>query len=225
MMDVTASGPPRGSSGRVIVVSGPSGAGKTSLCKALLESLTGLAGSVSYTTRPPRQGEVSGKDYHFVDTDAFERMVREGAFLEWSEVHGHFYGTSERQVRELLARSDLLLEVDCKGAAKLKEKMPGAVLVFVMPASVRELVARIRRRGPISTEDLARRMETARQEIQSVDRYDYLVINERFEDALDQLRAIVIAARCATAALSSDIKERWREEFAAFELPEEPVPR
>ncbi len=206
--------------GRVFVVSGPSGAGKSSLCKELLETVPNLKGSVSYTTRPPRQGEVEGRDYHFVDTRTFQRLVEEGAFLEYSEVHGYLYGTLEREVRDRLQVGDLLLEVDCKGAANIKQHMKEACLVFVMPPSVEDLIARIRYRGPISEEDLLRRMETARQEIQSLELYDYLVINDRFSDALECIRAIIIAGRCSAKDQIPRWKSKWLEECAALSSSE-----
>jgi guanylate kinase len=198
------------------VVSGPSGAGKTSLCKALLKSLRGIECSISYTTRSAREGEEEGKDYYFVDTRTFERMIREGAFLEWAEVHGHTYGTSERTIRERKKNLDFLLEVDCKGAAQIKGKLTDAILVFIMTPSVEDLIRRIRKRGPISDEDFVKRMETARNEIEQLSSYDYLLINARFSEALEELHSIILAERCRIRNQATSWMKQWIDEISRF---------
>jgi guanylate kinase len=201
---------------KIFVVSGPSGAGKTSLCKAVLKDLPGIKGSISHTTRPPREGEIDGDDYWFVAPGTFETMIEEGGFLEWAEVHGYRYGTSQRAVEQCQKDMDLLLEVDCKGAAHIKKKIPAAVLVFIMTPSVDDLLKRILRRGPISEEELIRRMDTARDEIQQLSYYDYLVVNGSFSEALQALRSIVLAERWKRGIWVDPWMQKWIGEISCL---------
>jgi guanylate kinase len=205
--------------GSILVVSGPSGAGKTSLCRSLLDRHPEIVGSVSCTTRPPRDGEKDGREYFFVDEALFEKMIGEGAFLEWAEVHGHRYGTLERNVKERNTCRDLLLEVDCRGAARIREKVSDAILVFIMPPSIHDLVVRIRNRGPVTEEDLLRRMETARSEIQRLESYDYLLINREFTQALGELQSIVVAERCRQGSRIDSWKDKWIQEISLLGSP------
>ncbi len=185
--------PPQGT---LYVVSAPSGAGKTSLVRALLESCDFVAMSVSHTTRAPRPGEMDGVDYHFVDLSTFERMAEEGAFLEHARVFDNRYGTSRSEVERLLgAGRDVILEIDWQGARQVREKMPGTVGIFILPPSLEALEERLRQRGQDSDEVIARRMRDARSEAAHWNEYDYLVINNRFDTALDELRAIFLARR------------------------------
>jgi guanylate kinase len=182
--------------GTLFVVSAPSGAGKTSLVAALLEADAGLHLSVSYTTRPPRPGEVDGEHYHFVDAARFDAMVAAGEFVESARVFGNAYGTAEATLREVLARGDdLLLEIDWQGARQVRERFPESVSIFVMPPSLAELEQRLRGRGQDSDSVIAGRMARARDELSHFAEYDYLVVNDDFKTALDQLRAIVTAER------------------------------
>lgn len=186
--------------GLLLVVSAPSGAGKTTLCRLLIERLS-FRFSVSHTTRRPRPGEVHGRDYYFVSRQEFETLVREGAFLEWAEVHGNLYGTSMAEVeRALSGEEDLLLDIDVQGASQVKRKLGGqAVFVFIMPPSLEELERRLRSRGTEDEETLARRLARAREEIAYAPWFDYVVVNDQVERAFSDLVAIIRAERCRPA--------------------------
>jgi guanylate kinase len=182
--------------GNLFIVAAPSGAGKTSLVRALLEADLAVRLSVSFTTRPPRRGEVDGRDYRFVSRPDFEAMRDRGAFLECAEVHGNFYGTSHSWVAERLAAGeDILLEIDWQGAAQVRRSMPAAIGIFVLPPSLAVLEQRLRARASDSDEVIARRLAAAREEIAHVAEFDYVSINDRFEDAVRDLVAIVQAER------------------------------
>ena len=178
------------------MISAPSGTGKTSLVLKLLERVEGLRFSVSYTTRPMRAGERDGIDYHFVDDRRFTEMVAEGAFLEHAEVFGRRYGTGrDATVAALDAGTDLVLEIDVQGAAQIRASGLGTVSVFVVPPSYAELVRRLRRRGSDDDAQIARRLETSRLEAGEYRYYDYVVVNDEFDRALDDLAALVCAER------------------------------
>lgn len=182
--------------GTLFIVSAPSGAGKTSLVKALLERDPELSLSVSCTTRPMRPGERDGVHYHFLTQERFRAELSEGAFLEHAEVFGNFYGTREVDVRHCIASGrDLMLEIDWQGARQVRERFPAAVGVFVLPPSIQVLEQRLRGRGTDSDEVIARRMTQAHDEMRHYDEYDYLVVNDRFETALDALAAVILAER------------------------------
>jgi guanylate kinase len=191
-------------SGILFVVSAPSGAGKTSLVKALLEQDPGLALSVSCTTRAPRAGEQDGVHYHFLDRDRFESAVAAGEFMEHAEVFGNLYGTREADLRAHLASGrDLILEIDWQGARQVRKRFTGAVSLFILPPSVEELERRLRGRGTDSDEVIAGRLAQAWDDLSHWAEYDYLIVNDRFESALAELQAIVTAerrrsARCPT---------------------------
>ena len=183
-------------SGILFIVSAPSGAGKTSLVKALLEQNPGLALSVSCTTRAPRSGEQDGVHYHFLDRDRFQSGVAAGEFMEHAEVFGNLYGTRESDLRTHLASGrDLILEIDWQGARQVRTRFPAAVSLFILPPSIDELERRLRGRGTDSEEVIARRLAQARGDLSRWAEYDYLVINDRFESALRDLEAIVTAER------------------------------
>jgi len=182
----------------MVVLSGPSGVGKSTLCRRLIRALPGLDFSISYTTRSPRPGEKDGREYHFVPTPAFRRLLEKGRLLEWARVDGELYGTSRQQVeRSLREGADVLLDVDSQGADQLRRASPNAVLIFLMPPNPAALQARHRRRG---TEAAVRRrrLALARREVRSAGRYDYLVFNDRLDGALEELKGIVLAERCRT---------------------------
>jgi len=184
------------SDGTLFIVSAPSGAGKTSLVKALLERDPSLRLAVSFTTRPPRPAEQDGVHYHFVDEPRFLAMVGQGAFIEHAEVFGNLYGTAEATVREELAVGrDLLLEIDWQGARQVRERFPAAVSVFILPPSATALEGRLRGRGQDSDTVIAARMAEARSEISHYGEYDYLVVNDLFTAALDDLACVVRAER------------------------------
>ena len=184
------------SGGILFIVSAPSGAGKTSLVKSLLANDRGLGLAISYTTRRPRPGEQNGVHYHFVDASTFGAMVDAGDFLEHAEVFGNRYGTAEATVRaELVRGRDLVLEIDWQGARQVRTRFPAAVSVFVLPPSLAALEERLRGRGQDGPEVIAGRMARARSELSHYGDYDYLVVNDRFEDALFDLGCVVRAER------------------------------
>lgn len=187
--------------GNLYVVAAPSGAGKTTLVRLLLEQEAGVQLSVSFTTRRPRPGEQDGCDYHFVDTAAFQAMIARQEFLEWAEVHGNFYGTSKKWIIERLAPDhDVLLEIDWQGAQQVRSAFPGAIGIFILPPSMEDLTRRLTGRGTDSTDVIARRLATARAEMRHVEEFDYVIINDSLEQALVDLRAVVRASRLTLAA-------------------------
>jgi guanylate kinase len=182
--------------GTLYVISAPSGAGKTSLVRALVGRLDGVAASVSHTTRPMRPGEENGVHYHFVDRACFLQMVEAGEFLEHAQVFGNYYGTSQQAVEDQLrAGQDVILEIDWQGAQQVRRLMPDCETVFILPPSREELERRLRGRGQDGDEVIARRMRDAVNEMSHYPEFDYLIINEVFEEALDELQAILVANR------------------------------
>ncbi len=180
----------------LIVISSPSGAGKTTLVSALLSRVPQTRLSVSYTTRPPRPHEIDGKDYRFISQDEFERMRQRGEFLEWAEVHGHLYGTSRRMIEEILtAECDAVLDIDVQGAAQVRKQFPDAVTIFILPPSFAELKRRLSSRGTETPESLERRLHVARQEVLRYTEFQYLVVNDQLDAAIAAVEAIVRAER------------------------------
>lgn len=186
--------------GILYIVSAPSGAGKTSLIKALLQDSTQLQVSVSHTTRAMRPGEVDGKDYHFVDVDTFRAMVADNAFLEHAQVFDNYYGTSRSAALDLLKRGvDVILEIDWQGARQVRQMAAGTESIFILPPSREALEQRLRGRGQDGDDIIARRMRDAVSEMSHCDEYDYLVINDDFDVALGELAAIIRANRLRQA--------------------------
>ena len=189
--------------GQLVIVTAPSGAGKSSLVKALLERDPAIRLSVSYTTRPPRTGEVDGVHYHFVGREDFQARLDRGEFLESAEVYGNYYGTSQPWIEaEMAGGRDILLEIDWQGAAQVRRLMPEARSIFILPPSIAELRRRLEGRGTDSAEVIARRMAAAREDISHALAFDYLVVNDRFEEALADLLAITRAGRLVTDSQS-----------------------
>ena len=187
--------------GNLFVVAAPSGAGKSSLVKSLLELDSHLTLSVSHTTREPRGQEQQGREYHFVDEPWFKAMVERQDFFEWAQVHGHSYGTSKREIEASIARGqDVALEIDWQGALQIKQLFPNAILIFILPPSWEELQQRLTRRGEDHPEVIARRMENARVEVAQARHFDFVIINGLFETALFDLKAIVHSQRLKYAA-------------------------
>jgi guanylate kinase len=185
--------------GLLLVLSAPSGAGKTTICAALLATDRGLARSVSATTREPRGREQDGRDYYFWSAAAFRAAVRRQAFLEWAWVHGHRYGTLRAEVARLhRAGRDVIMVIDVQGGLSVKRRFPEAVLIFVKPPSFAALAARLRRRGTDCTADIRGRLKNARWELSLAPRYEYQVVNARLGDAVTQVRAIITAERLRT---------------------------
>lgn len=182
--------------GCLFVISAPSGAGKTSLVKALVQSDLDLSLSISHTTRPPRSEEVNGRDYHFVSKDAFQQMLVNGEFLENAEVYGNFYGTSQKWINETVARGqDILLEIDCQGAKQVHQIFPQSVGIFILPPSADALATRLKTRAQDNSAVIQMRLAAAREEISHVGEFDYVIINNRLEDALSELICIIRAER------------------------------
>lgn len=182
--------------GTLFVVTAPSGAGKTTLVRGLLERDPRVQPSISYTTRDPRPGEKDGREYHFVDVPTFRALRDRGEFLEWAEVHGNYYATSKVWLREQVAAGrDTLLEIDWQGAQQVRKVFPDAVGVFILPPSLDELESRLRRRGTDSDEVISRRLLGARCEMRHVGEFDYVIINNELDVALDDLVAVVRSAR------------------------------
>lgn len=199
--------------GNIIVVSAPSGAGKTTLCKRLVETLPGIRHSVSHTTRKPRAGEAAGRDYIFVDEAGFTLMADSDGFAEWACVHGNLYGTSKRTLEEMLDSGiDVILDIDVQGARQLRKVYGGGVFVFVLPPSMEALKDRLRKRMSNSDDEIEERLRTAKEEIKDYGSYDYVIINDIFEDALGGLRAIVVAARLRSMNVeASSVEEIFRK--------------
>jgi guanylate kinase len=189
--------------GTLVVVSAPSGAGKTTLCHEVRTLVPDLYYSVSYTTRTPRLGETNGTDFFFVTDGAFTAMRARDEFAEWAEVHGHLYGTPAKALEGALGRGlDVLLDIDTHGARQLRQRYPEAVSIFVMAPSMAELEARLRERNSNSPGDIARRLSRAKEEIAAWRQYDYLIINRDVKEAVDQLATIIQAERCRTSRLT-----------------------
>jgi guanylate kinase len=202
---------PAGARGSIIVISAPSGTGKSTLVKHLLASQPGLKFSVSYTTRPPRPGEKNGRDYFFVAEKRFRRMIAAGEFVEWANVFGHLYGTARRQLRAAQeAGRDILLDIDVQGHAQVRKRLPEAVSIFVLPPSFRELARRLRYRHSDTPAVIGRRLNDARKEIRHWPEYDYLVVNDQLPAAVQAVRAVVEAARFRRQVQQERAKEICR---------------
>ena len=208
---------------KVFIISAPSGTGKSTLVNELRRAVARLDFSISYTTRPPRGSEQNGREYYFVSRQEFERMLAADEFLEHADVFGHYYGTAKRFLREAQSRdNDLLLDIDVQGAAQIKQKMPEAVSVFVLPPSREELERRLRRRSQAehmaSEQVIQRRLHTASKEIENWPKYDYILVNDRLEYSIDQLKAIVLCEREPVTEWSKTLAEPCRKSNAAERL-------
>jgi guanylate kinase len=187
--------------GNLFVVAAPSGAGKSSLCKALLELDSRLQPSVSHTTRPPRGQEKHGREYYFVSKSEFDAMVAADAFVEWAHVHANRYGTSKKAIEERMAMgADVILEIDFQGAVQIKNVFANAICIFILPPSWEELRSRLERRGEDSPEIIDMRMKNAQIEVAQVGKFDFVIINELFDRALFDLKTIVHSQRLKISA-------------------------
>jgi guanylate kinase len=200
------------SRGRLVIISAPSGAGKTSLAKALVNSVPNTVLSVSHTTRSRRAEELDGVDYHFVNKEQFQTMVREGKFLEYARVFNNYYGTSHAVVEQQLSRgNNVLLDIDWQGAREVKQKVPDVCSIFVLPPSREELERRLRDRGQDSEMVIADRMREASKEMRHHDEYAYLVVNDDFDRALADLSAIITGNEEQRRPVSADVSNLLRE--------------
>jgi guanylate kinase len=191
--------------GQIIVVSAPSGAGKTSLCREMIQTVAGLEYSISYTTRPPRPTEVNGRDYFFVADAEFRGMIERAEFAEWAAVYGHLYGTSESFLRRKMDRGiDVILDVDPQGALQLKQRFPNGVFVYVLPPSLDELRSRLRSRRSDSSDVVRDRLERAREEMRQFVHYTHLIINDDFKQASRDLQAVILAEKVRLAHMDQD---------------------
>ncbi len=197
------------SKGTLYIIAAPSGAGKTSLISKLVKTTPHLTVSVSHTTRDIREGEVEGQNYHFVSVENFQKMIGRGDFLEHAEVFGHFYGTSRAWVEEQLEQDiDVILEIDWQGGQQIRRLMPDAIGIFILPPSQKELHTRLNGRGRDSSDEIAYRMAKAVSEMSHYHEFDYIVINDDFEDALFDLKAVI-----RTQRLSLEFQQSYRQDL------------
>jgi guanylate kinase len=200
---------PRGS---LFIVSAPSGAGKTSLCQKLASDMSNIRHSVSFTTRKSRRGEVNDRDYTFVDEDEFLRMVEAGEFAEWARVHGNLYGTSRKRLEALRDEGiHVILDIDTQGAKEIRSSYHDGIYIFILPPSLDALKERLEKRMSNSAKEIALRLKRAAEEIKNYTRYDYVIINTDFDEALAELKAIVIAEDRRTSKIDPQwVKENFR---------------
>jgi guanylate kinase len=197
--------------GLIFIISAPSGAGKTTLVRGVMEQLPDLRFSVSYTTRSPRANEREGEDYYFVSPSVFQKMVERGEFLEWAEVLGNRYGTALASVSQLVSKGmDLILDIDTQGAKMVMEKVDQTILIYILPPSLEALRERLVKRGLDSPEIIQLRLASARKDMEEAHWYHYLIVNEKIDDAIEKLKAIIIAERCRKVK-DSILGEKMRE--------------
>ena len=202
--------------GIALIVTAPSGAGKTTLIKKLLNEFSNITFSISYTTRKPREGEVHGKDYFFVSKEEFKRLIDKGFFAEWAEVHGNYYGTPVSFVNETLEKGkDVLFDVDIKGALQLKKNLKDSISVFILPPSKKVLEERLRKRGKDSEKDIVLRINRAKEELLVAYKFDFLILNDLLDRAYEELRSIYISGKCRTLIskpILDNILKKWEKE-------------
>lgn len=201
--------------GQLIIVSAPSGSGKDTVVKKLMEKSTApIWVSVSATSRQPRNGEVEGKDYYFLSKDDFKEKIDEGFFLEYAEYAGNYYGTPKKYIKEKLDQGiDVILIIEIQGAKKVKEMLPESLLIFIMPPSLKTLVKRLKRRGTDSNEKIIERFHTAYKEINEVTKYNYVVVNDILDDAVDKVDAIIKAEKCRVDRIEEVFLDTKEEEI------------
>ncbi|SHJ57986.1 guanylate kinase [Tepidibacter formicigenes] len=200
--------------GILIVVSGPSGAGKGTICKELLNRNKDIKISVSATTRKPREGEIHGVNYYFITKETFEDMINKDEFLEYAKVYDNFYGTPKKEVFETLSKGkDVLLEIDIQGAMSVKKEYPNGVFIFILPPSLDELKNRIVKRGTETEEDIKKRFGSALSEIEKIDNYDYFIINEDVEKSAYELQNIINAEKNRVLRYKDNIIKMFKEEL------------
>lgn len=182
--------------GTIFIISAPSGTGKTTICKEIIKQIPGIIFSVSYTTRPKRKGEVDGVDYFFISDSEFDKKIKENFFIEWAEVYGKRYGTSREFLKKSISEGkDVLLEIDVQGARNIKRLLPHSIAIFILPPSIQELERRMKQRNENSKNDMILRLMKARDEIMKSTFYDYIVINDELNGAIEKIKSIIIAER------------------------------
>ncbi|MBI4689907.1 MAG: guanylate kinase [Nitrospirae bacterium] len=185
--------------GNLFIVSAPSGAGKTTLCQKLSSIFPGLRHSVSYTTRSARPGEINNRDYTFVKEDIFRKMIKKDEFIEWAKVHGNLYGTSGKRLERMLNRGiNVILDIDTQGAEQIRKKYIDGVYIFILPPSMRILKERLKRRMCNSRKEIEKRLKRAVDEIRDYKKYNYVIINDNFEDAIEELKSVILSERLHT---------------------------
>lgn len=190
------------SKGNIFIVSAPSGAGKTTLCRKIVESVDNLKQLVSFATRKPRKGEVNDVDYTFVSEDAFRKMIASGDFIEWAEVHGNLYGTSRKRLSGLVRQGyDVILDIDTQGAQQIRESYEGGVFIFILPPSMKVLEERLEKRKSNTPQDMRRRLKRAVHEIRDYYKYDYVIVNDHIKDSLRKLESIITAERLSSGKI------------------------
>jgi len=189
----------------IFVISGPSGCGKSTLVRKVLEEVDNIEFSVSFTTRKIRDGEEEGKDYYFVPKEIFEQMIEEKVLAEWAVVHGHYYGTSKREIEKKGTGKDLLLDIDVQGAQQIREKFRKAVFIFILPPVFQELKRRLEKRGQERSEGIRERIEVAKREIRHYPQFDYIIINDKLDDAVLELKSILVSMKCRIDLRQKDI--------------------
>jgi guanylate kinase len=201
----------RKNKGSVFVISAPSGAGKTTICKEILSTDSAVRQSVSFTTRPPREGEINDEDYTFISEGEFRDLAAAGEFVEWAEVHGNLYGTSKRRLEEIMESGlDVLLDIDVQGARQIRKSLEGGVFIFILPPSMAILRNRLEKRGSNTKEDVEKRLIRAIDEIRDFTLYDYVIVNDRLRESVGGLNAIISAERLRTKKIDSNwLKENF----------------
>ncbi|MFP4000039.1 MAG: guanylate kinase [Desulfobacterales bacterium] len=186
----------RAKTGRLFILSAPSGTGKTTLCRRILSAFPDMSYSISFTTRPPRNGEAEGKDYHFISRQQFERMIRENRLAEWAKVHGNYYGTSAELLEEDLGRGrDVLLDIDVNGARQIIRRFPESMPIFIMPPSMEALGQRLKKRGSDPPEVIENRLRAAEKEIACSNEYRHVIVNDDLEETVEKLTALIKSYR------------------------------
>jgi len=199
---------------QLFVVSGPSGVGKGTICKMLLEEGFKAVLSISMTTRAARPGETDGENYYFISREEFENIIKSGGFLEYAEVYGNYYGTPKQKVLSALEKGiDVILEIDVQGALKIKNQYPEVVLIFILPPSMAELKNRIQGRGAETEAGINQRMNEVMKEASYIDKYDYYIINEELTDSVSRLKSIIAAEKSRVSQIAYEFIEKYKEEI------------